>query len=91
MREKDIEIYLIEQCKKQNIEALKFEVRNRRGMPDRILLIPGGEAVFVEVKAPGKKPRPLQIKRMKDLKRLGFKTYVVDSYKKIDEMIEVIR
>ena len=48
------------------------------GMPDRMILLPGGRIGFVEVKAPGKKPRPLQIKRHGQLRALGFPVFVLD-------------
>lgn len=48
------------------------------GMPDRMILLPGGRIGFVEVKAPGKKPRPLQVKRHGQLRALGFPVFVLD-------------
>ena len=58
------------------------------GIPDRLILMPEGIAFFVEVKAPGKKPRPLQVNRIKQIKKLGFKCFVLDNEKQIDEVIE---
>lgn len=46
-----------------------------------------GRAAFCEVKAPGEKPRPLQLHRMEQLRELGFRVYVVDSEEKIGEMM----
>ena len=48
------------------------------GVPDRLCLM-GGQVVFVEVKAPGKKPRPIQRRRMSQLAAHGFTALVVDS------------
>ena len=42
-----------------------------RGFPDRTVLI-RGRIAFVELKAPGEKPRPEQYKWLKDLRALGF-------------------
>lgn len=47
-------------------------------MPDRLVLLPGSRAGFVEVKAPGKKMRPNQIKRKSELEGLGFLVYYLD-------------
>ena len=58
------------------------------GVPDRLVLLPKGRIYFVELKAPGKYLRPLQLKRKEQLEELGFKVYVIDSYKKIDAFIE---
>ena len=61
------------------------------GMPDRIVLLPGGHMGFVEVKAPGEKPRPLQLSRHGLLRRLGFKVYVLDDIEQIGGIIDEIR
>ena len=61
------------------------------GMPDRIILISGGRIAFVEVKAPGKEPRPLQVKRHRQLRALGFLVFVLDDSKQIPGIIEAIK
>ena len=48
------------------------------GVPDRICLM-RNRAVFVELKAPGQKPRPIQLRRMNQLRQQGFVALVVDS------------
>jgi len=59
-------------------------------VPDRIVLLPNGNVVFAELKAPGKNLRPLQIKRKEQLETLGFKVYVIDSYEKVDVFIQEV-
>ena len=61
------------------------------GMPDRLVLLPGGKIGFVEVKAPGKEPRPLQVARHGLLRRLGFKVYVLDDPEQIVGILDEIR
>lgn len=61
------------------------------GMPDRLVLLPGGKIGFVEVKAPGKEPRPLQVARHGLLRRLGFKVYVLDDPEQIGGILDEIR
>ena len=61
------------------------------GIPDRIVLTPGARVYFVEVKSPGKKLRPLQLRRKSQLEKLGFKVYVLDSIKQIDSIINDIK
>ena len=61
------------------------------GMPDRLVLLPGGKIGFVEVKAPGKEPRPLQVARHGLLRRLGFKVYVLDTPEQIGGILDEIR
>jgi hypothetical protein len=67
--------------------APKFVSPGLDGMPDRIVLLPGGRIAFVEVKAPGKKPRPLQLARHKLLRDLGFKVYVLDNIEGIQTIL----
>ena len=60
-------------------------------MPDRLILLPKGKIGFVEVKRKGEKPRPLQVSRHKHLSALGFKVFVLDDKKQIEEIIEIIQ
>ena len=73
MREKDIENKLTLAVKKAGGIALKFVSPGFAGMPDRIVLLSDGLIAFAELKAPGKKPRPLQLARHRLLRSLGFK------------------
>lgn len=87
MREKEVERKLREEVKKKGGVALKFVSPGMSGVPDRIILLPGGQICFVELKAPGKKPRPLQLSRHAMLRRLGFAVFVVDSFEGIEEVL----
>ena len=91
MRETQIEQKLILMIKKQGGIAPKFTSPGFDGMPDRLVLLPMGRMAFVEVKAPGQKPRPLQISRHGLLRRLGFKVYVLDSEEQIGVIPDEIR
>lgn len=71
--------------------ALKFVSPGMAGIPDRLVLLPKGRIYFVELKAPGKNLRPLQVKRKKQLEALGFKVYVIDSYEKIQLFIDEVK
>ena len=79
MTEKAIEQKLVQTVKNMGGIAPKFVSPGFDGMPDRLIFLPGGRIAFVEVKAPGKKPRPLQLARHKLLQGLGFKVYVLDN------------
>lgn len=87
MRETQIEKKLKNKIEAMGGKCLKFISPGMSGVPDRICLFPGGEVVFVETKAPGKRLRPLQKKRHKELQQLGFKVLVVDSEKQIEKMM----
>ena len=88
MREQRIERQLVQQVSKLGGLALKFVSPGMAGVPDRLLLFPGGKAVFVETKAPGKKPRPLQVHRHEQLRALGFRVFVIDEMKQIREVLD---
>lgn len=91
MREKTIEQKFRAAVKAVGGVAVKFTSPGWDGMPDRLALLPGGRMAFVEVKASGKKPRPLQEARHRMLRRLGFKVYVLDDERQIGGMIDEIQ
>ena len=78
MREKVIEQKLVQAVKKIGGQAIKFASPGLSGMPDRLVILPMNYMAFVEVKAPGGKPRPLQVKRHELLRRLGCRVFVLD-------------
>lgn len=87
MLEKQIEQKLSLMVKQQRGLALKFVSPSFAGMPDRLVLLPDGIIAFVELKAPGKKPRPLQLARHRLLRSLGFPVYVIDGIEQIGGML----
>ena len=91
MREKIIEQKFRAAVKNAGGLAVKFVSPGLDGMPDRLALLPGGRMACVEVKAPGKKPRPLQEARHRMLRRLGFRVYVLDDEKQIGGIIDEIQ
>lgn len=91
MREKQIENKLATEAKKLGGIAVKFVSPSFDGMPDRLVLMPDGHIAFVELKAPGKKPRPLQLSRHRLLRSLGFRVYVIDSVEQIGGMLDEVR
>ena len=91
MREKTIEQKLVNTVKSYGGIAPKFVSPGFGGMPDRLVLLPEGKIGFVEVKAPGKEPRPLQVARHELLRRLGFKVFVLDNPEQIGGILDAIR
>ena len=90
MREKTIEQKLVRAVHNAGGLAPKWVSPGLDGVPDRIILLPGGRMAFAELKAPGKKPRPLQEKRIGQLRRLGFPVYVIDSVEQIGGVLDEI-
>ena len=91
MRERQIEQNLAKAVKEAGGIAPKLTSPSFDGMPDRMVLMSGGHIGFVEVKAPGEKPRPLQLSRHRLLRCLGFKVYVLDDAEQIGGIIDDIR
>ena len=90
MREKNIEQKFVKAAKSAGGIAPKLTCPGFDGMPDRLVLMPEGRIGFVEVKAPGKEPRPLQVARHGLLRRLGFKVYVLDAPEQIGGILDEI-
>ena len=84
MLEKAIELSLVKRIKELGGIAYKFVSPNRRSVPDRLCLLPGGRVLFVECKAPGKRPTVLQAKEHERLRALGFEVLVVDNKEDFD-------
>ena len=90
MREKTVEQQLVKAVKQRGGVCPKFISPGFDGMPDRLVLLPHGRMAFVEVKAPGKKPRPLQINRHELLRKLGFKVFILDEPEQIGGILDEI-
>ena len=87
MREKEIEQSLRRAVLKRGGLCLKFISPGWSGAPDRLVLLPEGRLGFIEVKAPGKKPRPLQMAVIANLAHIDFETWVIDSPAEVKKFI----
>ena len=89
MRESTIEQYLVEQVKVKGGEVRKVKWIGRNGAPDRIVMLPdrARSAIWVELKAPGEKCRPHQIREHERMRRMGQRVEVVDSFEGVDEVL----
>jgi hypothetical protein len=84
--ESAIEKYLKRCVEKLGGLCWKFVSPGTDGVPDRIVLL-NGRVIFVELKRPGETPRPLQLKRHAQLRRLGFEVAVLNSIPAVDLFI----
>lgn len=91
MNEKTIEKKLVNAVKDMGGLCPKFTSPGFDGVPDRIVLMPEGRMAFAETKAPGKKMRPVQLLRKRQLEGLGFKVYCIDAVEQIGDVINDLR
>lgn len=89
--EKDLEKQLAERVEELGGWAIKILPFLVAGLPDRLCLFPEGLAVFVEVKETGKEPSKIQKFIHRRLAKIGFKVWIVDSTKDIDNLIKTYR
>ena len=88
MRERDIEEYLVTRVKAMGGIAYKFTSPVRANVPDRIVVLPEGLLVFVELKAPGKVPNAAQAREHARLRALGQRVVVIDSLAGVEDLLD---
>lgn len=77
MRESTVEAALVRECRFRGLPCIKLSP-STPGVPDRLVALPGGAHVFVEVKAPGRRPRAAQVSWHERLLSMGHRVCVVD-------------
>ena len=87
LTEAQVENYLVAEVKKIGGVCIKGNPHNQRGMPDRICILPKGLIVFVELKRPGRKPRPNQRLMINRFIALGQHAVWANSYGMVDKLI----
>lgn len=103
LRERDIEAYLVKRVKELGGEVRKVRWVGHRGAPDRIVMLPSRDAegpdefgfpmtygpmtLWVELKAPGKKPEPHQLREHKRLRAMNQRVAVIDSIEGVERML----
>jgi len=101
MRERDIEAYLVKSVKALGGEVRKVQWVGRRGAPDRLVMLPAhtlrerallayndiSRTIWVELKAPGKKAEPHQLREHKRMEKMGQRVVVIDSLEGVDDLL----
>lgn len=90
MRERNIESRLVAEVRRRGGTAPKFVSPGLDGVPDRLILLPGGKFAFAELKAPGKTLRPLQALRKRQFEKLGFRVFVIDGTEQIGGVLNAV-
>ena len=89
--EKDIERFVCKAAKDLGGLAIKTNAINHKGVPDRLILLPGGKVGFLELKTTGKKPTKLQEYWLSVLSGLGFAATWVDSKNKATQFLDDLK
>ena len=96
MRESDIEKHLVKRVKELGGEVRKVQWIGRVGAPDRLVMLPfktyildpeESNTIWVELKAPGAKPRPSQLREHERMRSMGQRVVVIDSLEGVEEML----
>lgn len=98
LRESDIEKYLVKRVKELGGECRKIQFIGRPGAPDRLVMLPdgrmfavdylsAGRTIWVELKAPGKKAEPHQLREHERMRKMGQRVEVIDSLAGVDEVL----
>ncbi len=102
MRERDIENHLVERVKALGGEVRKVKWIGRRGAPDRLVMLPArrltntidcawcnpkGRPIWVELKAPGEKAKPHQVREHERMRAMGQEVVVIDSIEGVEELL----
>lgn len=86
MIERDVEDYLVKRVKALGGEVRKVEWIGRRGAPDRLAMLPG-RLLWIELKSPGKKAKPHQIREHARMRAMGQRVEVIDSFEGVDQVL----
>ncbi len=96
MRESTIEQYLCDRVKVMGGEVRKVKWIGRHGAPDRLVMLPwdgmpfgkSARTIWVELKAPGEKAKPHQVREHERMRRMGQRVEVIDSIEGVDEVLQ---
>jgi hypothetical protein len=86
-RESDIEKYLVKRVKDVGGQIRKAQWVGHVGAPDRRVMLPNRMPIWIELKAPGKKPEPHQVREHNRMRKLGELVEVIDSYEAVDNLL----
>ena len=89
--EKEIEKYLCKRMKEIGVPCIKYSNANETGYPDRLIVLPASQCMWVELKSRGRKPSKVQQIRIAELKKLKHVVWVVDNKPLVDELTEALK
>lgn len=88
MRESTIENHLVDRVRELGGEVRKVKWIGRRGAPDRLVMMPNTPTLWVELKAPGEKSKPHQVREHDRMRRMGQHVVVIDSIEGVEGILK---
>ena len=89
--EKYIERKLVEKVKALGGRAYKFVSPGNSGVPDRLIVLPGGKIGFAEMKRPGGRASRLQRNQIQFLRNLDCKVEILSTVEHIEKFLEKLQ
>ena len=89
--EKDIEAYVRREVEAMGGQCLKWVCPGHTGVPDRIVLLPGGRIWFIEFKQAGGRVSALQKHWLNLLFGLDFPAFVVKGRKQAELFVSLLK
>lgn len=88
IRESEVEKELVARVQAAGGQAYKFTSPGRRGVPDRLVLLPGRAPEFVELKRKDQKAKPHQLREHERMRAAGAVVHIIDDETGIDRLLE---
>lgn len=90
MREAQLEGYFVSACRREGWKAIKL-MPSEKGVPDRMVIIPGGEILLVELKTETGRVSPAQKEWHRRAGVLGVHVYVLKGPGEVKKWVESIK
>lgn len=90
MRESDIERSLEEKVRKQGGLSYKFCSPNNPGVPDRIVITPKGQIIFIELKTEFGKLAKIQDWQIRRMRELGCDVRILKGMREVREFVREV-
>lgn len=88
--EKAIERYLCKRMKEIGLLCIKYSNANETGYPDRLIVLPASQCMWIELKSKGRKPSKVQQIRIAELEKRSHVVWVIDNKPLVDELTEAL-
>lgn len=91
MRESVIEARLRDGVKAMGGICWKFVSPGTTGVPDRIIILPGGRIIFAELKADAGRTSDIQQYRINELRRIGADVRILKGLSQVKAFLEEVQ